>query len=293
MNLIQLDQRRQRSIARPAQVCGVGYLTGAEVSLTFQPAPENTGVVFVRTDLPGGPRITAHLDNVTDTKRRTTLGRAPVQVALVEHVLAALAGMRIDNCFVEVNAPEAPGLDGSAQAFVEALQHAGTVLQDAARPIFGVAQPVTATAPGASVAFHPGPADEFRISYFLDYGLTSPIGRHSHTQVVTPESFANELAECRTFVLESEALEFRRQGIGSRTTTADLLVIGAHGPINNRFRRANEPARHKTLDVVGDQALLGADLRGHVVAYRSGHPLNIALLRALTQTVRHGQRLAA
>lgn len=293
MNLIQLDQRPQRTVARPAEVRGVGYLTGANVTLTFCPAPVDTGIVFVRTDLTGAPSLVAHIDNVTDTRRRTTLGRAPVQVALVEHALAALAGLRIDNCFVQVNAPEAPGLDGSAQAFVDALLAAGAVLQDGTRPILGVAQPVVVTAPGASLAFYPSPADELKVSYFLNYGPTSPIGPQSHTQAVTPATFAQELADCRTFVLESEALEFRRQGLGTRTTTADLLVIGAHGPLNNRLRHGNELVRHKVLDVIGDLALIGADLRGHVVAYRSGHPLNIALGRALTETVRHSHCVAA
>jgi UDP-3-O-acyl-N-acetylglucosamine deacetylase len=121
------------------------------------------------------------------------------------------------------------------------------------------------------------------VSYFLDYGLRSPIGRQVHTQVVTPGSFAQELAGCRTFILESEATELRRQGLGTRTTASDLLVFGPRGPVNNRLRFANEPARHKVLDLVGDLSLLGADLRGHVVAYRSGHPLNVELVRVLHQ----------
>ena len=106
-----------------------------------------------------------------------------------------------------------------------------------------------------------------------------------HTQVLTPESFQNDLAGCRTFLLEEEAMELRRQGLGSRTTAADLLVFGRHGPIDNRLRYANEPARHKVLDLVGDLALLGADLRGHVVACRSGHPLNVALVREVARRI--------
>jgi UDP-3-O-acyl-N-acetylglucosamine deacetylase len=119
------------------------------------------------------------------------------------------------------------------------------------------------------------------ISYFLDYGLSSPIGRQVHTQLITPGGFIRELTFCRTFILESEAEELRRQGLGTRTTTADLLVFGPRGPLGNRLRRANEPARHKVLDLIGDLALLGADLCGHIVAYRSGHPLNAELVRAL------------
>ena len=126
------------------------------------------------------------------------------------------------------------------------------------------------------------------LSYFLDYGLTSPIARQVHTQALTPGSFAQELASCRTFILEEEAAELRRQGLGTRTSTADLLVFGPHGPVDNSLRYANEPARHKVLDLVGDLSLLGADLCGHVVAYRSGHPLNVELVRRL-----HQQLLAA
>ncbi len=121
------------------------------------------------------------------------------------------------------------------------------------------------------------------LSYFLDYGLASPIARQVHTQTFTPGSFTQEIAMCRTFILEEEAAELRRQGLGARTSAADLLVFGRRGPVDNRLRFANEPARHKVLDLAGDLALLGADLCGHVVAYRSGHPLNVELVRRLHQ----------
>jgi UDP-3-O-acyl-N-acetylglucosamine deacetylase len=117
----------------------------------------------------------------------------------------------------------------------------------------------------------------------LDYGPDSPIVRQVHTAPITPESFANDLAGCRTFILESEIIELRRQGLGARTTTADLLVFGPRGPVDNSLRYANEPARHKILDVVGDLSLFNHDLYGHVVAYRSGHQLNIELARALAR----------
>ena len=279
----RLNYRYQRTIARSAEVQGIGFLTGAAVRLQFHSAPPSTGVVFVRTDLFGRPEIPACVDQVTGTQRRTTLGRLPAQVGLVEHVLAALAGLRIDNCFVELNAPEPPGLDGSAQRFVEALATAGAVLQAARRPIWGVDRPIVVSQGGATLALHPSPDEELRISYLLDYGLRSPIGRQMRTQSVTPERFANDLAGCRTFVLESEAGELRRQGLGKRTTTSDLLVFGPRGPIDNRLRFADEPARHKILDILGDLSLFGADLRGHVVAYRSGHPLNVELVRILHQ----------
>jgi UDP-3-O-acyl N-acetylglucosamine deacetylase len=289
----RFSYRYQRTIARPVEVWGIGYLTGAMVRLCFVPAPPSSGVVFVRTDLRPRIHLPAHIDMVTGTQRRTTLGHPPAQIGLVEHVLAALAGLRIDNCQVELNAPEPPGLDGSARAFVQALRQAGICRQGARRLIVGVEQSIVLTARGATLALHPplpglfsapvAPEHELHLSYFLDYGLSSPIARQVHTQALTPSSFAQELASCRTFILEEEAVELRRQGLGSRTTAADLLVFGPRGPVDNTLHFANEPARHKVLDLVGDLALLGADLCGHVVAYRSGHPLNVELVRRLHQ----------
>jgi UDP-3-O-acyl N-acetylglucosamine deacetylase len=294
-NVRRHSYRDQRTIARPAEVGGVGFLTGATVRLRFLPAPPGGGVVFVRTDLAWRPHLPAHIGQVTGTRRRTTLGHPPAQVGLVEHVLAALAGLRIDNCLVELDAPEPPGLDGSAMRFVQALLAAGIVRQGGRRWAWGVEQPVVLGAGGATLALHPPdprqPAGLW-LTYFLDYGLGSPIGRQLHTQELTPARFAGELAECRTFILESEADELRRQGLGARTTAADLLVFGPRGPIDNRLRHANEPARHKVLDLVGDLSLLGADLCGHIVAYRSGHPLNVELVRALHQHLASVQEAA-
>jgi len=278
----KLSFRPQRTLARPTEVSGVGFLTGSNVHLRFLPAPADSGVVFVRTDLRTTPRIPATVRNVTGTQRRTTLGRAPAYVTLVEHVLAALGGLRIDNCFIELNAPEPPGLDGSARRFVEALVEAGPVLQSAKRPIWTVTEQVTVSHAGATLTLHPTDDDVLRVSYLLDYGLGCPIGWQSHTQNVAPEGFITDVAGCRTFLLEDEANEFRRQGFGVRLSPADLLVFGPRGPIGNCLRFANEPARHKVLDIIGDLSLFGADLRGHIVAYRSGHPLNVDLVRELT-----------
>jgi UDP-3-O-[3-hydroxymyristoyl] N-acetylglucosamine deacetylase len=277
--------RFQRTLARSVEVQGIGFLTGASVRLRFGPAPPCAGVVFVRTDLHPRAHVPARIDQVTGTHRRTTLGEPPAQVGLVEHVLAALAGLRIDNCYVELNAPEPPGLDGSAQGFIEVLHTAGIVLQPARRTVWCVDTPLLVSAGGATLALHPAPADRLEISYLLDYGLKSPIDRQLYTGVLTPETFASDIAPCRTFLLEEEAAELRRQGLGARTTLSDLLVFGARGPIDNRLRFANEPARHKVLDIVGDLSLLGEDIHGHIVAYRSGHPLNIALVRGLRQAI--------
>jgi UDP-3-O-acyl N-acetylglucosamine deacetylase len=278
-------ERSQRTLAGPAEVSGTGFLTGAAVRLRFLPAPPSCGVVFVRTDLRPRAEIPARVCRVTGTDRRTTLGDELARVGLVEHVLAALAGLRVDNCYVELNAPEPPGLDGSARAFVDALLGAGIVRQSEPRPVWCVRESVVLRTGGASLAIHPADHGDLRLTYFLDYGPGAPIPRQVHNQALTPGDFAAELAPCRTFILESEAEALRRQGIGSRTTTADLLVFGPHGPIDNRLRFANEPARHKVLDLVGDLSLLGADLCGHVVACRSGHPLNVELVRTLHRRI--------
>jgi UDP-3-O-acyl-N-acetylglucosamine deacetylase len=156
------------------------------------------------------------------------------------------------------------------------------MLQPARRAAWTVEAPLMLAHNGATLTLHPG-TDELKITYLLDYGPVSPLGRQIHTEVITPDRFASALAGCRTFILEAEAEEFRRRGWGAHITAADLLVFGPHGPIHNQVRFADEPARHKILDLVGDLSLFGHDLCGHVVAYRSGHPLNIQLARDLSR----------
>jgi UDP-3-O-acyl N-acetylglucosamine deacetylase len=272
------------------EITGVGFLTGALVRLRLLPAPPDAGLMFVRTDQTPPFQIPARIEKVSATQRRTVLGQPPHHVGLVEHVLAALAGLRIDNCLLELNAPEPPGLDGSALGFVQAIHQAGTVLQAARRAVWSVDSPIFVEHQGATLTLHPAWTDELKISYLLEYGPDSPIGSQVHTQTITPDTFANELADCRTFVLEEEVAELRRQGLGTRTTTSDLLVFGRHGPINNTLRHANEPARHKVLDMVGDLALFGHDLCGHLVAYRSGHALNAELVRILARRLAQSEQ---
>lgn len=277
----RLGFRPQRTLARSVTVSGVGLLSGDRVRVRFRPAPPDFGLVFVRTDFRQPVRIAAKYAHVTGTHRRTTLGLPPHQITLVEHVLAALAGLRIDNCQVEVNGDEPPGLDGSAGRFANALLGAGIIAQQAQHVLWTVSEPITVQQGEANLTISPAENHELQISYVLDYGPGCSIVRQKHVQTITPESFARELANCRTFVLEHEADTLQSQGIGLHITPADLLVFGEHGPIDNELRYANEPARHKVLDIIGDLALLGRDLRGKITAHRSGHPLNIELVRKL------------
>lgn len=262
----------------------MGFITGRPARARFLPAPPDTGLVFVRADLPGHPAIPARVEHVSGTARRTTIGPADAGVTLTEHVLAAVSGLRIDNCLIELDAPEPPGLDGSAFGFVESVAAAGVVLQPAYRFVWAVNEPVVVSRDGATIALYP-PDDEtgptLRASYILDYGPNAVIPRQSFTVSLTPEAFAREVAGCRTFLLEHEAHALHRQGVGTHLTTSELLVFGPAGLIDNRLRFADEPARHKVLDVVGDLALLGADFVGRLVAYRSGHSLNVALAKQL------------
>ena len=289
-----IGYRYQRTLAGPVTVAGVGFVTGSRVVARFRPAPPDRGLAFRRTDLPHDVYVPARADRVTGTQRRTSLGPPDAGVTLAEHVLAALAGLRIDNCLIELDGPEPPGLDGSAAGFVDALVAAGVVNQPARRPVYTVDETLVVRAPGATLALHPNADPDdlgLRASYRLDYGLGAAIPAQTYTASITPGTFAHEIAACRTFLTEPEAHALRAQGIGKHLRPADLLVFGRRGPIENRTRFADEPARHKVLDLVGDLALCGFDLAGHVVAYRSGHMLNVQLARALVAAGAESQKV--
>ena len=280
--------RHQRTIAAPAVVRGVGIVTGSPVTLRFLPAAVDTGLVFARTDMAYRPTTPATADRVTGTNRRTTLGDARTGVTLVEHVLSALAGLRIDNCLIELDAVEPPGLDGSALGYVEALNRVGHVLQSSRRPIYAPATPIAVEQNGATITLHPPEANfatAFRVGYILDYGPHADIPRQVYTLNSTPGNYVREVANCRTFLLEAEAEQLRKQGVGKHLSASEVLVFGPNGPIDNTLRHADEPARHKVLDIIGDLALCGFDIAGHVTAYRSGHALNAALALELVDRV--------
>lgn len=278
-----IGHRSQRTLAGSGEIAGTGFITGSRVRVRFLPAAPDTGIVFRRTDMPGKPEFPALADEVTDTQRRTTLGPASQGFTLIEHVMAALAGLKVDNCVVEIDGPEPPGLDGSARGFVDALLTAKIVAQPARRPIMTPRKPITFAARGATITFHPAENTSLTATYFLDYGYFAAVPRQCFTTTLRAESFLREVADCRTFLTDAEALELRSNGIGKHLTAADVLLFGPQGLHENTLRFADEPARHKVLDMVGDLALCGFDLAGHIVAYRSGHALNVELARRLMQ----------
>ncbi len=274
--------RRQRTIKRPVAVRGYSFISGHDVILRFCPAPENSGLHFVRTDLSPPVVIPADMANRLECPRRTVLACEDVRVEMTEHVLAALRGLGIDNCRIEINAPETPGCDGSSLYFARALLDAGARVQTAWCEPLGVEHPVCVSDGAAFVAALPNPHGYLELDYTLDYRDTSPvIGRQRFACQLNLINFLAELAPARTFLLEHEAEQLRTLGWGQRTSPRDLLIFGERGPIGNAQRYHDEPARHKALDIVGDLALLGTELVGTVVAFRSGHRLNGALARAL------------
>ena len=272
--------RKQRTIGSAAQIEGFGYWSGKDVQVELRPAPPNSGVVFVRRDLSPEVRIPANVAHRVEVPRRTVLSHGGGNVEMVEHILAALAGLRIDNCEVWVDGAEMPGLDGSSQAFVEAIQKAGAVEQQAYRGQLIVEDTTRVGDEQSWVEAHPSKIDGFSLKVRIDYGR-GPIGRQSVHFVVTPGSFIRELAPARTFLTKAEGDWLRNQGLGKRASTSDLLVFDDAGPIENTLRYEDECARHKALDLIGDLALSGCDLIGHFVAYCSGHRLNAELVRVL------------
>ena len=273
--------RKQRTIANPAVVEGFGYWSGRDVRLELRPAPVDTGVVFVRHDLDGCPRIPALVRNRVETPRRSTLRLGDACVEMVEHVMAALAGLQIDNCEVWTDQPEMPGCDGSCQAIVGALDGAGLVEQEAPRTQRVVQEVLRLGNERSWIEAAPPTSLSTTLEYRLDYGSGSPIGHQTLEIELSPESFRHELAASRTFLLEAEANAMMAEGIGLRTTCQDLLVLGENGPVDNELRFEDECVRHKILDLIGDLALAGVDLLGKFTAYRSGHRLNGELVAIL------------
>jgi len=262
-------------------VAGYGYWSGQDVSVEFRPAEAATGLVFVRGDLCPEVRIAAVIDNRIEAPRRTTLRRHGVSVEMVEHVLAALAGLCIDNCEIWVSAAELPGCDGSSLPFVEALDSAGLVEQPALRSTIRVRDATWLGNQESWIELEPCVEGGLTIEYHLDFGRDHPIGCQALSLPITPETFRREIAPARTFLMKDEAQWLLTQGLGKRTTPRDLLVFSDEGPIDNPLRFADECVRHKILDVLGDFALAGCDLIGHITAHRSGHQLNAHMVRTL------------
>jgi UDP-3-O-[3-hydroxymyristoyl] N-acetylglucosamine deacetylase/3-hydroxyacyl-[acyl-carrier-protein] dehydratase len=250
-------------------------------------------VVFVRTDLPDAPSVPALIDFADEsTPRRTTLVNGSARVETVEHVLSALAGLGIDNAVVELDAVEPPGGDGSAELFAGAIADAGIERQDAERRVFTVERTIAVEQGGASLTALPSEAGQLELFYALDYGTGGAIPPHAASARldggVLDDRYARTIAPARTFSTRAEAEAAREAGMFAHLSPADVLVIDQGEPIDNAYRFADEPARHKLLDLVGDLALAGVALRGRFIADRSGHELNREMARRLRSLASHG-----
>jgi UDP-3-O-[3-hydroxymyristoyl] N-acetylglucosamine deacetylase len=288
-------ERNQTTIAAPCTVSGRGYWTGEANSLTFLPAPADSGVRFVRIDLPGHPSVSAVAENRASMPLRTRLHRGRAEVDMVEHVMAALHGLQIDNALVHCTACEMPAMDGSSFAFALALQAVGRVEQPVARPTLTldqtirvgddrqwiVAEALPRSLPWSGLAAFP--AQRLELEYRLDFGPASPIAKGNHAIHLQPKVFFETICAARTFIDSKTAQMLQAQGMARHVTEQDLIVFDEHGPVNNQLRYSDECVRHKLLDLVGDLALTGIDVVGRITAHRGGHQLNGEMAAALRE----------
>ncbi|GIW97560.1 MAG: UDP-3-O-acyl-N-acetylglucosamine deacetylase [Pirellulaceae bacterium] len=267
--------RMQNTIQSPCRISGRGYWSGQVNTLTFLPAAADTGIRFVRVDLSSRPVIPAVAESRQGMPLRTRLAANGAEVDMVEHVMAALFALQIDNVEIHCTCAEMPGLDGSSQPVALALEAAGIRPLDSRREVLQVSEPLCVEGkPGQFLRVEPADAPGLTVEYHLDYGPDSIIGQSVYRTQVTPTIFLNELAPARTFITRQEADSLQAQGLARHVTERDLLVFAAHGPENNTLRYPDECARHKALDLIGDLALCGVDLHARVTARCTGHQLN-------------------
>ena len=281
----------QKTIKSEGKVRGRGLFGGKEAKVVFRPAPADSGVVFVRTDVPEAVRINAVVTNLAERSRRTTIKKGSVSIETIEHCLAALSAMEIDNVLVEVDGLELPAPDCSCAEYFKVLKRAGVVEQQVSRKEFVISEPISIVAGDASIYALPYSDDGLNITYDLDYSGHTGIGRQIFSCQLTPESFEKNLAPARTFLLEAEAKQFRARGMGTHIGPRDILVINSDGPVKNSFKFPNECARHKIVDLIGDLALVGRAVKGRIVAYKSGHSLNQQLVRKLYEAAEQQERI--
>ncbi|TVR58762.1 MAG: bifunctional UDP-3-O-[3-hydroxymyristoyl] N-acetylglucosamine deacetylase/3-hydroxyacyl-ACP dehydratase [Gemmatimonadales bacterium] len=277
---------KQATLVERVRLSGVGVHSGTEATLTLVPAPECTGIVFQRTDLEGSPRIPANLDHVSDTELGTTLALpdGSAKVMTVEHLMAALAAAGISNVVVEIDGPEPPILDGSFGPYLAAIQAAGVEVQEADLPVIRIRRPVTASGSQGS-SYVATSASDYRISATIDFSH-STIGRQYGSFEVGRDVFRDQLAPARTFGFRAQAEALRERGLAQGSSLENTVVLDDDGVMNDGLRFPDEFLRHKVGDMVGDLALLGARLEGHIVADRPSHEGNIALARAIVEDQR-------
>lgn len=309
---------KQHTLKGKAEIKGIGLHTGEEVTLTLCPAPANHGLKFQRTDIEGQPVIDADADLVISTARGTTLGKGDVKVNTTEHVLAALYALGVDNCLIQLDGAEVPIMDGSALKFVEAIEKAGIQAQDAPRNWWVLKEPIwfETEERGTEMLGVPAPGGEFRLTVMVDYN--SPVLGTQHASMYHLGEFKTEIAPCRTFVFLREVQQLAKAGLikggdldnaivledREDITQEDLrelaesigreykdVEIRRNGVLNTTdLKFLNEPARHKLLDIVGDLALVGRPIKGHILAARPGHFGNTTFAKRIKDRIREEEK---
>ncbi len=298
--------RNQWTIRNSVSTSGIGLHTGVDSTITFKPAPENYGVRFRRTDIQNCPEIPVDIDRVVDISRGTTIEENGVRIHTVEHALAAVSGLRIDNVLIELSSKEPPVMDGSAKDFVSCLHKAGLVEQSTPRKVLSITNVVNYSDADKEIDIHVIPSDHFRVTFMVEYPLPA-LGTQYEAIYNMQEDFAKEVAPARTFCFLSEIEMLKEQGLIKGGSLDNALVIvdkkidqnevkrikdlfgieenlisGINGILNGKVLRfPNEPVRHKTLDLIGDLALLGIPIIGHVTAARSGHASNVEFVKMI------------
>lgn len=309
---------KQHTLKGKAEVKGVGLHTGVPVTLTLNPAPVGHGLKFQRTDLEGKPVIDADADLVVSTARGTTLGKGDTKVNTTEHVLAALYALGVDNCLIQLDGPEVPIMDGSATPFVEAIEKAGFQEQDAPRNWWVLKEPIwfETEERGTEMLGVPAPGGEFRLTVMVDYN--SPVLGTQHASMYNAGEFKTEIAPCRTFVFLREVEQLAKAGLikGGDLDNAIVLEdreditqddlkalaksigrefqdveIRRNGVLNTTdLKFLNEPARHKLMDIIGDLALVGRPIKGHILAARPGHFGNTSFAKRIKDRIREEEK---
>ena len=270
----------QRTIKREIKCRNIGLHTGRKVGMAIRPAGEDEGIVFVRKDLPGEPRIKAEVGSVCDTTLATTIGNNGATVSTVEHLMSAFSGMGVDNAVVELDSFEVPIMDGSSQPFVHMLKDVGTRIQSKCKKILVITEPVSVYGDhGSSATFLPAP--EFKITYTIDFSHPV-IGKQEYHIHFSDVAYEQEIASARTFGFLKDLEYFQAVGLALGGSLHNAVVLDDTQVINKGgLRSADEFVRHKILDAIGDLSLLGMPIIGHFVAHKSGHRLNHLLLKEL------------
>ena len=275
--------RLQNTIARTVSIRGFGFWTGEDICLELRPASPDTGIVFVRSDLPGMPRIPALVIYREEKPRQTSLVYGDARVDMIEHLMAAFRGLRIDNCTIVVDKPEIPGFDGSSRPFVGILEDAGVAVQPALRKLRVVTRSFRVGNEEQYIRVMPGRNGANTYRYTLIPEESYHIDRQEFRFDLSPESFRREIMASRTFLAKHEADYLLKMGLCSRVTPRDVLVLTDSGPLDNRFRFDDECARHKILDMVGDFSLTDCDWIGTFESFRGGHSLNAECVKYLLE----------